>query len=76
IFLSGVIFPISTMPRLSFLEFANPFNVFIHAARDLAFFGTLSHPIAFAIWSLVGLVLLFTSARFFYVMEYRLRGLS
>ena len=76
IFLSGVIFPISTMPGLAWLEVFNPFNVFIHAARDWMFNGHLSHPMPFAAWSAIGVVLLLLSTRFFYVMEHRLRGLS
>lgn len=76
IFLSGVIFPVSTMPELAWLEFYNPLNVFIHAARDWFFVGQLNHPIPFAIWSAIGALLLLISSRFFYVMEHRLRGLS
>ncbi|MEZ5996627.1 MAG: ABC transporter permease [Hyphomonadaceae bacterium] len=76
IFLSGVIFPISSVPALGVAEFVNPFAVFVHAARELTFSGELSHPIAFATWSALGVFLLLGSARFFYIMEYRLRGLS
>lgn len=76
IFLSGVIFPISSMGPLAVLETTNPFSVFIHAARDAVFFGTVSHPVAFAAWTAAGLVLLLVSARFFYLMEYRIRGLA
>lgn len=76
IFLSGVIFPISAMPPLRFLEVANPFAVFIHSARDAAFAGTFTHPLPLAVWTLAGGALLLLSARFFYVMEYRIRGLA
>lgn len=76
IFLSGVIFPISSAPELSLLEYANPFNVFIHAARDMTFAGALSHPEALVAWSVAGVLVFLASVRFFYVMEYRLRGLS
>lgn len=75
IFLSGVIFPVSTMGPLAALETANPFNVFIRSARDAVFTGSLSHPGAVAAWSAIGVFLLLFAARFFYVMEYRLRGL-
>lgn len=75
IFLSGVIFPVSSMGSLSALNTCNPFNVFIHAARDAAFVGMLNYPVAFFVWSAVGGFLLLFSVRFFYVMEYRLRGL-
>lgn len=76
IFLSGVIFPLSTMPQLALLETLNPFNVFIQAARDVAFLGALSHPFPFWAWTAAGVLLLIVSLRFFYVMEYRLRDLS
>ena len=76
IFLSGVIFPLSAIDSLSFLEFANPFAVFIHAARAAVFEGALPHPLAFWSWTAFGAVLLVAAARFFYVMEYRVRGLS
>lgn len=76
IFLSGVIFPLSSIGRLSFLEWANPFAVYIHAARAVVFDGALPNPLAFWAWTAVGAVLLVTAARFFYVMEYRVRGLS
>ena len=76
IFLSGVIFPIASVPQLAWLEVANPLNVFIQAARDWMFAGQLSEPAAFAAWSATGVLLLLLSTRFFYVMEHRLRGLS
>jgi lipopolysaccharide transport system permease protein len=76
IFLSGVIFPIASVPQLGWLEVANPLNVFIQAARDWTFAGALSQPAPFAAWSAAGVLLLLLSTRFFYVMEHRLRGLS
>ena len=76
IFLSGVIFPLSALGPLKFLEICNPFAVFIYAARGLAFETGLPHPIAFYAWTASGAALLIVAARFFYVMEYRVRGLS
>lgn len=76
IFLSGVIFPLSSIKSLAFLEWANPFAVFIHAARAVVFEGALPHPLAFWTWTAAGALLLVAAARFFYVMEYRVRGLS
>jgi len=76
IFLSGVIFPLSSIGPLAFLEIVNPFAVFIHAARAIVFEGSLPHPVAFWSWTAFGAALLVASARFFYVMEYRVRGLS
>ncbi len=76
IFLSGVIFPLSSIGPLAALEIANPFSVFIHAARDAVFLGALSHPIAIASWTVAGIALALIALRFFYVMEYRIRGVS
>lgn len=76
LFFSGVIFPLRSMGPLSLLEVANPFSVFIHASRDIVFTGSLSHPLAFAFWSIAGIVLMIVAARVFYVMEYRIRGLA
>ncbi len=76
IFLSGVIFPLSSIGPLAFLEIANPFAVFIHAARAAVFEGGLPHPVAFWSWTASGAALVVVAARFFYVMEYRVRGLS
>lgn len=73
IFLSGVIFPVSSLGPLAVLETTNPFNVFIGATRDLTFRGTYAHMEALAIWSLVGIILLLFSVRFFYVMEHKIR---
>jgi ABC-type polysaccharide/polyol phosphate export permease len=76
IFFSGIIFPIYRMPKLEFLETYNPFYVFIHAARQLTFENGITEPVPFIACSCVGLVLLLVSVRFFYVMEYRLRGIA
>lgn len=76
IFLSGVIFPLSSLGALAALETANPFNVFIAAARDVVFLGAASQPVALAAWAAASLLLVLFSARFFYVMEYRIRGVA
>lgn len=74
IFVSGVIFPLSAIETLSWLEIVNPFAILIHAARDCVFLGTITHP-----WPLVGvavatIALAFFSVRVLYLMEYRIRG--
>lgn len=74
IFLSGVIFPLTAVGPLQWLETANPFAILIQSARELAFSGHLSHPIALAVVLAVAVVLMFFSARVFYLMEYRIRG--
>ncbi|MEQ1709540.1 MAG: ABC transporter permease [Terricaulis sp.] len=76
IFVSGVIFPIASMGPLAMLETLNPFNVFIQAARDLVFFGALTHPAAFFAWTIGGVLLLLFAARLFHLTEYRIRGLA
>ena len=76
IFLSGVIFPLSTLGPLHVLETVNPLSVFITATREAVFVGSLSHPIALAVWTAIGLILFCFSARYFYLMEYRIRGLA
>ena len=73
IFLSGVIFPISTLGPLAILENYNPFNVFIKTARDYLFFGTHADLTAFGIWSSIAVLLFLVACRFFYVMEHRIR---
>lgn len=75
IFLSGVIFPLSSIGPLAFLEVANPFAVFIHAARSVVFDGGVPYLLPLILWSAFGAALLVVAARFFYVMEYRVRGL-
>ncbi|WP_091916914.1 ABC transporter permease [Mesorhizobium sp. YR577] len=74
IFLSGVIFPLSAIGPLRWLERVNPLAILIHAARDLTFVGTLTHPLPLV--ALCGLTLLLAlfAARVFYLMEYRIRG--
>lgn len=74
LFLSGVIFPLSFMGPLSFLETVNPFAVFVTATRDYLFFGTYPHWTALCSWAGAGVVFFLLAVRFFYVMELRIRG--
>jgi ABC-type polysaccharide/polyol phosphate export permease len=74
IFMSGVIFPLSAIEPLRWLEVVNPFAVLIQAARELAFTGQATHPVALAAVAAVTILLMFFSARVFYLMEYRIRG--
>ena len=73
IFVSGVIFPISTLGPLAVIENYNPFNVFIRSARDLFFYGHHADMMALAVWSGVSVVAALIAARFFYIMEHRIR---
>ena len=74
IFLSGVIFPLSHINEIAWLEWANPFAAFIKASRELAFTGALTEAMPLIIWSVVGLVAALVGLRTFYVMEKRIRG--
>lgn len=76
LFLSGVIFPMSSMGRISILEVWNPFAVFVGASRDYLFVGSYAHPEALGVWGFISLVMLITGVRFFYTMEQRVRGLT
>ncbi|MEL7283122.1 MAG: ABC transporter permease, partial [Pseudomonadota bacterium] len=73
IFLSGVIFPVSTLGPLAVLENTNPFNVFIKSARDFLFFGTHTDMQPLYIWAGVAIIFTLIAGRFFYVMEHKVR---
>lgn len=73
LFLSGVIFPVSTLGPLSVLENLNPFNVFIRSTRDYLFFGVDPTPQFVCTWAAVTLIMFLISLRFFYIMEHRIR---
>ena len=74
IFVSGVIFPLAAFGPLAFLDWANPFAVFIAATRQLIFGGGLSHPMAFACFAVFSWLFLIFAMRLFYVMEKRIRS--
>lgn len=74
VFLSGVIFPMPSLPVIGSIDWANPFYVFIQAARELMWTGWPSQPYALAFWSGASVLLLLFALRIFYVMEHRIRG--
>jgi len=74
IFVSGVIFPLAAFGPLAFLDWANPFAVFIAATRQLMFGGGLSHPVAFACFTVFSWLFFIFAMRLFYVMEKRIRS--
>lgn len=76
LFVSGVIFPLGSIPALSWLEFVNPFALVVSVVRDLTFHGLPHHGVAFSVFTLLTLALFSYAARIFYVMEYRIRGIS
>lgn len=73
IFVSGVIFPINTLGPLAIIENYNPFNVFIKSARDFLFFGAHADTMTLLVWTGIAGVLALLAARFFYIMEHRIR---
>lgn len=74
IFVSGVIFPLSSLGPIAFFEWANPFAVFIAALRDVSFLGVVTNPIPLFTFTALTVVLVLLAARIFYVMEQRIRG--
>jgi len=74
IFVSGVIFPVSTMGPLAVLETTNPFNVIISASRDAIFAGGYAHTPELLVWTGASSLLMLVSINFFYIMEHRIRG--
>ncbi len=73
LFLSGVIFPVSTLGPLSVLEHTNPFNVFIRSARDYLFFGAYPSVGVLLLWTGGAVFMILAALRFFYIMEHRIR---
>lgn len=81
IFVSGVIFPLPTEGTWSVLVDYNPFAVAISAMRAVFFASSpdvfVSHsPIELWVWAAISVLIFFFGVRVFYVMEYRLRGIS
>lgn len=74
VFLSGVIFPLPQHPAVGWLQWANPFHVFIQATRELLFIGWPSNALALGVWSAIAVGGLLIAVRVFYVMEHRIRG--
>ncbi|BCH25916.1 hypothetical protein MesoLjLc_58300 [Mesorhizobium sp. L-8-10] len=75
IFVSGVIFPLPAIESLRWLEVLNPFALIIQVAREQAFSGYLTHPVALAAFTIATILLTLLAARVFYLMEYRIRGI-
>lgn len=76
VFISGVLFPLHSSGLLATINQFNPLAIFIDASRQVAFTGTIHSTSALAIASLVAVVVFLTSCRVFYIMEYRVRGVS
>tara|TARA_R110002072_G_scaffold272420_4_gene432641 strand:+ start:523 stop:1398 length:876 start_codon:yes stop_codon:yes gene_type:complete len=76
IFMSGVIFPLSSLGPLVVLEKINPFALVIKATREYLFFGAYPDFIFAVFWACVAFVSFLISMRFFYVMERRIRAVA
>ena len=76
IFMSGVIFPMTSMGPLAVLDQINPFAVVIKASRDYLFFGSHADFLYLLLWGCFSFVVFLISLRFFYVMERRIRAIG
>jgi ABC-type polysaccharide/polyol phosphate export permease len=76
LFVSGVIFPMGESGIALINARFNPFAVFVNASREIVFNGQLDNYIPLAVWSGIGVITFVVGSRLFYVMEYRIRGLT
>jgi ABC-type polysaccharide/polyol phosphate export permease len=76
IFVSGVIFPLPAIGLLKEISLYNPFFVFIESSRSIVFLGGVEHVNAYIAMSVAALAVFISAARLFYIMEYRVRGIS
>jgi len=70
-FLSLVLFPLPDVGLIHQALRFNPFAVFIDNARHLLLHGTLSDPLAYAVWSILGVGVFLWALRFFKVAQLR-----
>jgi ABC-type polysaccharide/polyol phosphate export permease len=76
VFVSGVIFPLHGSGLLNTINRFNPLSIFIDASRQIAFSGTIHSAVPLAIACAASVVVFLASCRIFYIMEYRVRGIS
>jgi ABC-type polysaccharide/polyol phosphate export permease len=76
IFVSGVIFPLYDTGLLSILNLFNPFAVFIDACRAIVFRGAIENVNAYLAMTGIALIMFVLSCRAFFIMEYRIRGIT
>ena len=76
IFVSGVIFPLYDTGLLSTLNLFNPFAVFIEACRAVVFHGTIENFRAYLAMTGLALIMFVLACRAFFIMEYRIRGIT
>ena len=75
IFVSGVIFPLGSLPFSEILSW-NPAYVFIEAARGLFFRGLPESGWLLGGYAALGCIVFLFGCRVFYLMEYRVRGVG
>jgi lipopolysaccharide transport system permease protein len=75
IFVSGVIFPVASLPFSGILEW-NPAYIFIEEARVLLFRGLPETGWLLSGYAMLGCVVFLLGCRVFYFMEYRVRGIG
>ncbi|MBD3646463.1 MAG: ABC transporter permease [Pseudomonadales bacterium] len=75
LFISGVIFPLSSLPFSEILKW-NPFYFFIEEARVLSFQGVPENLPSLGIFTALAIAIFLLGCRVFYVMEYRVRGIA
>ena len=76
IFVSGVIFPLYDTGLLSTLNLFNPFAVFIDSCRAIVFQGAIENFSAYLAMTGLALIMFVLSCRAFFIMEYRIRGIT
>ena len=76
IFVSGVIFPLYDTGLLSTMNLFNPFAVFIDACRAIVFQGVIENFSAYLAMTGLALIMFVLSCRAFFIMEYRIRGIT
>lgn len=76
IFVSGVLFPLYDKGFLSILNVFNPFAVFIDTCRSIVFHGTIENFSLYLVMTGLALIMFVLSCRAFFIMEYRIRGIT
>ncbi len=76
IFVSGVIFPLAEAGWLAKINTINPFSIYIDVCRDIFFQGILVDGVRYFATAFLSIIFFLVAVRVFYVMEYRVRGIS
>ncbi len=76
LFVSGVIFPLYDTGLLYTMNLFNPFAVFIDACRAIVFQGIIENFNAYLAMTGLALIMFVLACRAFFIMEYRIRGIT